>query len=141
MEEIFNVLKNYPEACEFVNNYRDYIHGIDDIVDGDIKDSESILRIFSLGSRLFSSDFYHRYRQYLYPIEVLINNTYADSCLWEKDDINWKRRDAGVLRHTGIDMFLFVVFIIAGRDKMREISEKFRTQCHEFHMTKEENPT
>lgn len=140
MLEIYKLLKDHPDACNFVSDYRNYIHGIDDIIDGDLLGSEGILHIFHLASKIFSSDFYHQYRQYLFPIEILINNTYADSCLWEKSGVNWKHRDSGVLRHTGIDMFLFVVYIVAGRQKMREISEKFRSQCHEFHMTKEEKP-
>lgn len=139
LSEVCEILKPYPDALEFVILYRDYIHGIDDIVDGDISGHEKILEVFALGARLFSSDFYAHNRQFLYPIETMINNTYADSCEWENSVEKWKIRDSSVLRHAGIDMFLFVIRLVAGRDAMRKISSKFRTQCHEFHMDKETN--
>lgn len=140
LKEICSLLEPYPDAAEFVLRYRDYIHGVDDIVDGDITNAEDILKVTALASEIFSSDFYVNHRQFLYPLEIMINNTYADAVEWERSNVEWKERDAMVLRHTGIDMFLFVIRLMCGREAMRKISSKFREQCHEYHMTKDYKP-
>jgi hypothetical protein len=141
MEQISKYLAPHPEACRFITAYRDYVHAIDDLIDATLRpDSEQILKTFAQASTLFTLPFWNQYGTLLIVTEKLVNNTYADSVLWENSPLDWQRRDASVLRHAGVDMFFAVVALILGGDKLREISADFRTQCHLIHMNEEGQP-
>lgn len=142
MQQICELLAPYPEAIMFVVEYRNYIHMIDDIIDFEIRPSpEMILKAFAKASEVFSTPFWLKYGNLLCMVERMINNTYADSVEWENTEAPmWKASDAGVLRHAGIDMFFAVVDLMCGRDKLREISAKFREQAHLMHMDENLKP-
>lgn len=134
------VLKPHPEACEFTHLYRDYVHGIDDLIDGEKRPtSEELLKMFSLASQLFTTAFWRLHGPSLLILEQTINNEYADSVLWETDAMEWKRTDSRVLRHSGISMFYAVLLLTVGREKLREVSAKFRENCHLLHMDEKGN--
>ena len=132
IEELSSLLANHPDAKEYILLYSAYVHRIDDIIDEPDKwrDPEFVLQTFQLAADVFSCDFYHKYRNILRPTEFLINNTYADSIIWERSSVEWKRKEADVIRHTAIDMLFLVVAITLGRDAVRKISEKYRTYAH-----------
>lgn len=139
--ELSNLLSPFPDALEFANLYRDYVHLIDDLVDSESRPtSEEILKVMALASAVFTCDFWMKYGKSLFLLEQSINNTYADSVKWEDDAVAWKREAAGTLRHAGIEMFFAVLLITVGRDKTREFSLRFREQCHELHMDERGNP-
>lgn len=135
LRKIYELLKDQPDAAQFVIAYRNYIHAVDDIIDEPSKrTAEFIMEISSRASILFTLPFWLEHGPKLIVLDQMINNTFADSVIWENSDVEWQKRDAMVLRHCGIDMFLAVIFICFGRDKMREISLDFRKQAHLLHM-------
>lgn len=141
LDEAMELLKQYPDAYVFIKLYQSYIHDIDDIIDlPELRTPANILKITSKASMLFSLPFWKVNSDQLLILEQCINNTYADSVIWEKSALNWQRTDANVLRHSGIDMFFAAILICCGYDKMREISTKFRERCHLLHMDSEGKP-
>ena len=136
MQELCELLEPFPEAITFVVEYRNYIHMIDDIIDNkDRPSAELILMAFAKAAEVFSMPFWLRHGQLLFCVEQMINNTYADSVEWENNKMDkWKKSDASVLRHAGIDMFFAVILLMCGRDKLRDISSRFREQTHLMHM-------
>lgn len=125
-KDIEELLAPEPGAIEFVKEFTNYVHLADDIIDSNHKDKSTILKAFSSGERLFSSDFYHKYRLLLYPVLVVCHNNYRDSVLWESSPVEWKRRHADTLRHSGLDVFFMVIFIVAGDEALQKISPLFR---------------
>lgn len=141
MTKIKTLLEPYPEVLHFVNQYKNYIHFIDDLVDKpETRTPANILKLTSDASILFSSDVWQQHCNRLLIIEQLINNTYADSVSWENSALQWQRVDSNVLRHAGIDMFFALILIYCGYDKLREISAEFRTNCHSLHMDNNNKP-
>lgn len=139
MEVLYKELRDHKEALDFVIEYRNYIHMIDDIIDED-RSNEKLLEAFAKASEIFSMPFWRKHAHLLVMIEQSINNTYADSTQWEKSDVEWIKRDASVLRHSGIDMFFSVINLVCGREKLRDISSAFRQQAHRLHMDKDLQP-
>ena len=135
MEKLYLLLQPYPEAAAFVVEYRNYIHQIDDLIDSPNRPTEEeLLKTFAQAGALFSMPFWIHHGQLLAVLEQVINNTYCDSVAWEHDTTPWKKLDAGVLRHAGIDMFYAVLLLTVGREKLREVSAEFREQTHLAHM-------
>jgi hypothetical protein len=125
------------EAVEFVKLYAEYIHAVDDIID-EGKNPKLILDTFNLATALFSSPFWHKHKDQLLIVDFLINNQYADVVSWEKSNDKWKRREAKALSHVGYNMLFAVIIVVAGRNKLREVSEKFRAWAHYKHLSDSE---
>ena len=133
MAELQVALTPFPEALSFAIGYKKYIHALDDLIDSPNRPtSEEILAVAALASAVFSLPFWIENHAELLLVEQLINNTYADSVLWESSEIAYKKTSADTLRHAGLDMFFAVILIKLGRNKLREFSPQFRTQCHEL---------
>lgn len=133
LQILHELFKDFPEALEFVLAYKEYIHFIDDMVDvKDFQTVENQLKLQSKAAVLYSLPFWRRHVDNLLVLSLIMNNTYLDSVIWEKSEVEWQRRDSFCLRHVGIDMFYAVILITFGRDKLREISLKFREQCHKL---------
>jgi len=137
MSKLQEALCPFPEAIEFALAYRNLIHAIDDLVDDPNRPtSEALLKVFAQASAVYSLPFWKVNCDKLLIIEQLINNTYADSVLWENDAVvEHKRVASDTLRHTGLDMFFAIILITLGRDKLREFSAPFRQQCIELQST------
>lgn len=135
LEKVQLLLVKYPDAYEFVEHYKDYIHQIDDLIDNvDRPSSEQVLKAFAKAAHVFSLPFWRANGHMLFILEAIINNTYTDSVDWENSNTSWKRSDAAALRHIGIEMFFAVILLTHGRETLREISLEFREQCHLLHM-------
>lgn len=137
-EEIKNkmraILSKHPTVARFLLDYNDYVHLIDDLVDGDIKvDAASILKLTNLSCAVFSNQFYSQYGHILQVVEFLINNTYGDSVIWEKS-ADWKLQHADVLRHSALDMTMAVLRILTDYDTVRELSPILREYCYSAHL-------
>ena len=133
LRKVTELLDGFPDAQEFLLLYSKYVHAIDDVIDEKITDAESVLATFSLAKQVYSCRFYRQHADYLGPLDDLINNTYADSCDWEKSASPMKRRDAGALSHSGIDMFFATILICQGRDELRKVSSAIREITHKLH--------
>jgi len=81
-KEFSEILDRDPSARLFVFQYVRYIHAVDDLIDGDIKGPEAVLKISNSATEVYSNDFYRRNAHLLFIIDTLINNTYADSVQW-----------------------------------------------------------
>lgn len=132
IREIFN---SHPAATQFVLMWTDYVHYIDDLVDGDVElNPENIIGLAAKAITIHSTEFFRQYAHILSVVELLINSAYADSVVWEKSTEEWKKIASDTIRHEGLNMFFTVVMIIAGRDKMRSISARMREYTHFKHI-------
>lgn len=136
MEKLYLDHPDGREAEAFLKHYNLYCHSIDDIIDEKITDSESILATLHMALNIFSSNFYRKYQDLIYPIVNLIHNTYADSVLMELSKEQWKKECADVLRSVGQEMCLIVIQILGGYKARRRLSllvreYSYRTQ-HEI---------
>lgn len=134
------VLNVNPEAVRFIKAYIEYCHDIDDIIDNAITDPEFILKTFLKAAAIFSSNFYVKHSEQLYPLIIVITNSYADSVQFERSKEGWKLQASDVLRHCAIDMVLLVVGIVAGYDAVREISPLLREHNYNQHHDAEGKP-
>lgn len=132
-EIIYEAIKHDNEAVEFMHLYAEYCHLIDDIIDEPFS-AARILKTFNFATLLYSQPFWIRNKDALILVDCLINNQYADSVSWEKSNDEWKRQHAQALSHAAYNMMFAIVLIVAGYDKLREISEKFRTHSHLKHL-------
>lgn len=131
-EEIDKLLEGHPDARNFVLLYTKWCHMIDDLIDDNSTNNnpEYILALCAHAGELYSCNFYRTYHALLYPVDFLINNTYADSVKWERSNEAYKQIASDTLRHTAVDMILLVITILYGREKLRELSPKFREFAH-----------
>lgn len=114
------------EAYLFIHAWQQYCHSIDDIVDGDVKDSEGIISTFFTAAAIFNSNFWKEYGKELYLVVALITNDYVDS-----NNTLMPQKD--FLRGTGNNMLMAIAFIIGGYSHMRNISPKLRILSFKEH--------
>jgi hypothetical protein len=132
-ERVSMLIGEDTDAAKFVRAFGSWCHAIDDVVDGETKDSEGIIKAFMLPAAIFSSNFYQQNIQALFPIVMLIANAYADSVQWEKSCEEWKARQSDVLRNCGNEMLLAVIGICRGYEAMRQVSQMIRENSHYRH--------
>jgi len=132
LKKIAGYIGHDVEACRFIKAYIAYCHAIDDIVDEKMCSSEYITSVTSLASAVYTSNFWIKNAHQLYLVDALINNDWADSCLWEHSTIEWQKNIADVLRNTANNMVFATIFIVAGRGAVRDISLHFRAVNYKF---------
>lgn len=134
-------------ALDFLKLWSPYVHAIDDIIDGHLKEPEGILAAFALAIRLYGHPFYLRHYDRLSQIALSCTSAYADSVAWENSDQKWQKDFADVYRHFGQEMVLAVAGICAQELKqdayahMRSISQEWRTMSFFEHHDQEGRPT
>ena len=120
-------------AASFLRLWRAYVHGIDDIIDGEIKDNEGIIAVFMQAAFVYSHPFYLENLPALRQIVINCTNAYADSVMWERSDVEWKRNFADHYRHFAAEMVLAIANICGGYKHMREASRHLREICWREH--------
>lgn len=133
LKEITELLKDKPDAVEFLYLYGEYGELLDDVVD----ESPEILRAQRVDEyviKLNNCKYWQQHMQYLWVVRWLVHNSYFDSVKWEHSDVEWKRRDAKCLSHSGYLMLFAVILIEFGIDKLNEISLRFREHAHLKHI-------
>jgi hypothetical protein len=140
MDKLELVTLGNDEAKSFLLLWRAYVHGIDDIVDGDVKDGEGIIRVFLLAAELYSHPFYLRHLASLKQVVVNCTNAFADCVPWEKHGEAWQQQWADHYRHFGSEMVLAVAYLCGGYDNMRRISPQLRAICWHEHHDKDGKP-
>lgn len=133
------------EAIDFLNLWRTYVHLIDDIVDEDLTDTDTLWpkrraveRINAMGAQavmLYSHPFYIRNLMALRQVVLNCTNAYADSVMWERSSVPWQAQFADAYRHFGAEMVLAVAGICGGYEHMRSISPELRIICYHEHHT------
>ena len=132
-QEILKLIGHDQDAINFLLVYNECVHRTDDIIDEKITDAEFILKTQSLWNNLWNSNLARRFPS-LWLVDQLVNNIYADSILWEKEEEPWKRVAADVWRHQGQEVVFAVILLVAGRDALREISIHLREKAHKEHL-------
>lgn len=127
------------EAIGFLLLWREYVHAIDDIIDGDRTGPEHILATFALAATLYSHPYYLRNIAALRALVYSITNSYADSVAWEKEG-GWRKEWADHNRHAGAEMVLAVAQLCGGYGHMRTLSPELRTICYCEHHDREGRP-
>lgn len=127
-------------AAEFLRLWRSFVHGIDDIIDGDIVEPEGVLRVFMQAAFVYSHPFFLNNLRELRQLAVNCTNAYADSVMWEKSPEAWKRNFSDHYRHFGAEMVLAIAAICGGYDHMREVSKKLREICWIEHHNQQGEP-
>lgn len=136
-----------PEALAFLAAFSTYTHAIDDIIDEPSwrNDPERIIATFAHAATLFSSNFFQKNADRLYPTVLLITNAYADSVFWEHKDednhVEWKQQFADVLRGEGLNMLLLVLMLVGGYEAARKYSLRLREHFYHEQHDKNGEPT
>jgi len=126
-ERLFHDISNGNEnAYMFLCAWSKYCHGIDDIVDKDISDAESIVGVFFTCTAIYSSAFWQAYSVQLFNVVALVSNDYVDS-----NDESIKDKDS--LRFSGNYMLLAVANICGGYQHMRKFSRLLREIAYKEH--------
>ena len=120
-------------AASFLRLWRSYVHGIDDIIDGEITTPEKIIAVFMQAAFVYSHPFFIEHRAALLQLAVNCTNAFADTVPWEKSDVPWKREFADHYRHFAAEMVLAIAFITGGYNHMREASGVLREICYKEH--------
>ena len=126
---------NNQEAANFLRLWSSYVHGIDDIIDGDRKGGEALLEVFMMAAFVYTHPFFLKNMAELRQIAVNCTNAYADTVMWEKND-GWKKNFSDHYRHFGAEMVLAVATICGGYLHMREASPVLRELCWNEHHNK-----
>ena len=132
-KELSWITNSNESAASFVKSWKGYVHGIDDIIDGETKSAEGILTVFMHAAFLYSHPFYLENLGSLKQLVVNCTNAYADTVAWERDATPWKRSFADHYRHFAVEVIIAVAFICGGYEHMREVSKYLRTLCWTEH--------
>jgi len=121
------------EALQFLCMFNKYCHGIDDIVDGEVKDAEGIISIFLSAGTVFSHSYWQVNGRDLYMTLVLLTNDYADST--KPTEV---MKD--LLRFSGNNMIKAVAFLCGGYGNLRNISTKLNDLAFKEHHNSDNQP-
>lgn len=127
------------DAVRFLLAWREYVHLIDDIVDGDASPVD-VIRVGAMANSLYSSPFYRRHTDQLYVTVQLLTVAYRDSVQWEKSTDAWRREIADVIRHSGADMVRAVALLCGGYAHLARYSLEIHTICYQEHHDAEGHP-
>lgn len=131
-EKIKNLVKDRPEADEFLLLYAEYCALVDDLVDEPYS-TDRTRKTILLAAKVFNCNYWRRYGDKLVIIDRLIQNMYFDSVVWEKAEEQWKRQHAKVYSHSAQLMVLSVILIEFGDDVMRQLSLEIKEYAYELH--------
>ena len=133
LKELAILFEGRPDVLHFLYLYGEYCECMDDLVD-EGNSPERVDKSGQLRMELGQTTYWLKHSHYLWLVERLIHNTYFDTVKWEGAEEEWKRRDAKALSHCAYNMLFSVILLEFGYDKLRELSERFRTHAHERHL-------
>jgi hypothetical protein len=126
--ESFRVItKGNIKAMRFLFIWFYYCHEIDDVLDTmedgrPIQPKEVILRSYARAFEVYNDPFYVEHQKFLFPVAVLVTNSYADSVQWERSPHEHHRLIADVLRCCGNEMLCAVAYLCGTYDDLRRTS-------------------
>lgn len=138
IEEFEKLCLDHPDGVDaklFLKHFSAYCHAIDDIIDKSLDSHDVLLATFHLALQIYSSNFYRRYQDVLYPVVNLIHNTYADSVSMEKSGEKWQMDCADVLRSSAQEMTLVIIQILGGYAARRRLSIIIREYTYRIQHT------
>lgn len=140
-EDIYKQAANgNMDALAFLMGWNHYSHGIDDVIDNEVKDYEFFLQVLAYANTLYSCPFYQKHVQKLQPIIRQVTSRYADSVRMEKSDKAWEKQWADTLRFCGNDLVEAVAEITGGYDLLRKVSPLLRECSWKDHHNELEQP-
>lgn len=116
--------------------WHDYNHDVDDVIDENRWDGQSLLTVFMCACTVYSHPFYRQHLHQLQTPVMLATSMYADSVKWERDPQLWKRQWADVMRHAGNEVICAVAIICGGYEHMRQIAGPMLAMCYIHHKDK-----
>lgn len=138
-QELEWLTRGNQEAARFLRFWRQYVHQIDDLIDGDTKGPEAMLSAFMLAAFVYTDPFFVAHMPELRQIAINCTNAYADSVAWEKGE-GWKAQWADHYRHFSQEMALAVAGICGGYNHMRQISPIIREMGWNEHHNEKGEP-
>jgi len=116
-----------PYAVSFILAFSDACELFDDLIDKDkpIDDAHVVRVLFSLLTELPLNPFFDAYKQQLIPIIITGINAWLDSNVLENGDEN-QQVFAYVLRDWYMEFISYVIYLVRGRDYMRQVSMDVR---------------
>lgn len=146
LEQLYSEIANgNEEAFDFIAQWNRHCHLVDDVIDGDLKDHQEVLKTFVQGQDLFVHPFFDKHRDRLYPVTILAANAYADSLELSLSDKESDKKLSDVLRSYGNEVLIIVAGICTpdGEDvwnRMRKYSRIIRQESWFKHHTKDNEP-
>jgi len=126
------LLKDKPEALEFLILFGRYGNLLDDVVD-EAKSSALVRDTAVAASDLYNCNYWKQWGQTLRIVEKLVANQYFDSVVWEHSRVKWHREHAKVYSHAGLLMIFAVILIEYGEKRLEQLSLEWRQYAHEIH--------
>lgn len=132
---LYEALADYPAAAEFIRLYAYYAHLVDDVIDEeDFKNAEKILEMSHVSTMLYANPFYRQHAQQLVVVDAIANIDFLISTMWEKSEVEWKKKQADILRHSCLYVVFAVLYITLGYEGLRQLAPDIRTIGHEIHL-------
>lgn len=139
-QEAFWLTCGNQSAIDFLVLWRRYVHHIDDLIDGDLKGPEAMLGVFMQAAFVYTHPFFLEHMMELRQIAINCTNAYADSVMWEKSDVAWRREFADHYRHFGTEMVIVIAAICGGYAHARKVSPMLRELCWAGHHDERGSP-
>jgi hypothetical protein len=114
-------------ALAFILDFADACELFDDLIDRDkpVEDAHVIRVLFSLLTEMPLNPFFDRFKQQLIPIMITGINAWLDANALERGTKN-DQVFAYVLRDWYMEFISYVIYLVRGRDYMREVSMDVR---------------
>jgi hypothetical protein len=134
---LYHQIANGDAAAEnFLWLWGCYLRAVDDVIDENKWDPESILDVLILANSFYSHPFYVQNCRTLQLVVMMATNWWADSVKWEKAPEQWKKDWADVLRHSGNEVIIAVAIICGGWTHGRKFSAPLLGMCYVYHADK-----
>lgn len=127
-------------ANDWLCQWHDYCHEIDDVIDTPDYAPERVLGLFERANALYTHPFYQLHRAKLSTMILVATSLYSDSNKWEKDAALWKRWWAEVMRHCGNEAIFAVAQICGGYTHMKGLTAPMLAMCYVYHKDKYGTP-
>lgn len=132
--QLHAMMRGNTAAIAFLMLWRRYCHSIDDLIDGDLKGNQELLRTLALAAEVYNHPFYVEHRALLYPIARRVTIVYAVVVDWEHSPTDWKRQWADHYRHAAVEMWITIADMLGGYDHaLPWVRECFATAYVQHH--------
>lgn len=140
LEKFLSEYQEGAAARECLVAYAKFAHAMDDVIDENKKSPSELLAVTQLHAAFMSTAFYLKYVRVLYPCVVLASIQYDASVAFEQDQsVRWKREAFDILRHSGLNLAIMVVYILGGNEAACEYTKIAYESAYYKHHDKDGN--
>jgi phytoene/squalene synthetase len=122
---IEEVSKEDRQAAEFITAWNGYCHSVDDLVD-EPSSAETKLKTHQEALKVYSSPFFVRHAERLWPVIDMVVHMYADSVLLQEPNDAVERALWDHLRQAPLNVVVAVADICGGWNHARSVSLRIR---------------